>query len=235
MIYACSDLHGYPMDEFLRLLDKAGFSNSDYLFVLGDVIDRNGDGGIAMLQWMMLQPNVQMLLGNHEAMLLSCNFLFDEVTDANLARLSALQINMLNDWLFNGAKPTLDSLYSLRKKDPEALADILDYIQDAPLYDMVTAGSRDFLLVHAGLGHFDKKKPLSSYSSGDLIWYRPSPDERFFDDVFTILGHTPTAFYGHPGQMFQTPTWADIDVGAGGGQPPMLLRLDDMQPFYARE
>ena len=48
MIYVSSDLHGYPLSGFQKLLSRAGFSDSDYLFVLGDVIDRNGDGGIGL-------------------------------------------------------------------------------------------------------------------------------------------------------------------------------------------
>ena len=88
MTYATSDLHGYPLDSFLRLLEKAGFSDSDVLYVLGDVIDRNGDGGIAMLRWMMSRPNVEFILGNHEAMMLSCTFLFEEITDENVDRLT---------------------------------------------------------------------------------------------------------------------------------------------------
>lgn len=232
MIYATSDLHGYSLPDFLRLLDRAHFSNSDFLFVLGDVVDRNGDGGIAMLEWMMLQPNVQLILGNHEAMLLSCDFLFQEITEDLVSRLNLDQISLMMNWMQNGAEPTLNALHTLRRRDPEALFDLLDYLKDAPLYDMVTAGGRDFLLVHSGLGHFRKDKPLSDYEAHDLLWHRPTPDERYFDDVMTILGHTPTAFYGTPNRMFQTPTWVDIDTGAGSGYPPMLLRLDDLQPFY---
>ena len=41
--YAVSDLHGYPVEKFKALLDKAGFTNEDTLFILGDVIDRNGE------------------------------------------------------------------------------------------------------------------------------------------------------------------------------------------------
>lgn len=40
MIYVISDLHGYPFVTFLELLNKANFSSDDYLFILGDVIDR---------------------------------------------------------------------------------------------------------------------------------------------------------------------------------------------------
>ena len=61
MIFVTSDIHGYPLDSFLGLLEKAGFSESDQLYVIGDVIDRNGDGGVAMLRWMMQQENVQVL------------------------------------------------------------------------------------------------------------------------------------------------------------------------------
>ena len=46
--YAISDLHGYPVDKFKALLDKANFSDSDTLYRLGDVIDRSGDGWTIM-------------------------------------------------------------------------------------------------------------------------------------------------------------------------------------------
>ena len=81
MIYVISDLHGYPLPRFLQLLRKVDFSEDDFLFILGDVIDRNGDGGVEMLRWLLWHPNVELLLGNHEAMLLSCDFLLDEITE----------------------------------------------------------------------------------------------------------------------------------------------------------
>ncbi len=60
MVYVISDLHGYPLEEFEKLLSKAGFSDRDYCFVLGDVIDR-GDGGVELLEWLLYQPNVQLI------------------------------------------------------------------------------------------------------------------------------------------------------------------------------
>lgn len=114
MTYATSDLHGYPLDSFLRLLEKAGFSDSDVLYVLGDVIDRNGDGGIAMLRWMMSRPNVEFILGNHEAMMLSCTFLFEEITDENVDRLTSEQLQSLMVWMRNGCSCTMNSLRTLK-------------------------------------------------------------------------------------------------------------------------
>ena len=234
MIYASSDLHGYPLDSFLRLLEKAGFSDSDTLYVLGDVIDRNGDGGVAMLRWMMRRPNVEFILGNHEAMLLSCSFLFDEITDENVNRLDTRRMRLLLQWMQNGSQPTMNSLRALRTENPEELNDLLDYLRDAPLYAAVTAGEKDFLLVHSGWGGFSPEKKLTEYTPDELLWHRPDTEESFFPDVMTVLGHTPVGYrFGKKGKMFRTDTWIDIDTGAAGGGSPMLLRLDDLKEFYA--
>lgn len=80
MTYVISDLHGYPLEKLKKLLKKANFSSDDFLYILGDIIDRNGDGGVGILLWLLEQVNVQLILGNHETMLLSCDFVFDEIT-----------------------------------------------------------------------------------------------------------------------------------------------------------
>lgn len=234
MIYATSDLHGYHLDSFLRLLESAGFGDQDTLYVLGDVIDRNGDGGIAMLRWMMDQPNVKMILGNHEAMLLSCDFLFTEITEENTDHLSLDQMNLLLQWMRNGSAPTMKSLRELSRKSLEALNDLLDYLRDAPLYAAVTAGGKNFILVHSGLGNISPEKKLSDYTPDELLWTRPFPEEQYFSDKITVLGHTPTGYmFGEKGKMFRTETWIDIDTGAARGGAPMLLRLDDLKEFYS--
>lgn len=51
--YVCSDLHGYPLKKFRSFLNRVGFRHDDFLFVLGDVIDRGSDG-IKILKWLML-------------------------------------------------------------------------------------------------------------------------------------------------------------------------------------
>ena len=233
MIYTTSDIHGYPLDAFRRLLDKAGFSDSDFLYVLGDVIDRNGDGGIDMLLWMMDQPNIEMILGNHEAMLLSCSFLFEEITAQNIDSLNPQRMRLLNQWMINGAQPTMTALRALKYKNEAALNDILDYLRDAPLYSAVSAGDHDCLLVHSGFGNYTHEKKLSQYTADELLWHRPSPDQDFYPEFITILGHTPTGYiFGEKGKMYCAKTWIDIDTGAGNGGDPMLLRLEDLKAFY---
>lgn len=235
MFFVTSDLHGYPLEQFRKLLDAAGFGEDDELYVLGDVIDRHGDGGVKTLLWMMEQPNVTLIKGNHEAMLLSCDFLFDTVTDESLEQLDRDQMEGLSRWLFNGAKPTLDSLSTLNATFPEQLADLLDYLREAPLYAAVSAGERDFILTHAGLGSFRPGRKLSQYAEHDLLWHRPDAGDRYFPDVTVVFGHTPTQLLegGQEGRMLRTDTWIDVDTGAAGGGAPMVLRLDDLTAFYA--
>lgn len=233
MTYVISDLHGYPLEKFKKLLEIAEFSDNDFLYILGDVIDRNGDGGVEMLCWLMEKPNVQLILGNHEAMLLSCEFVFEEITDNSINAMTGDKLSLLNHYMFNGGDVTLSALKALKMKSPEAISDILDYLHDAPLYEAITVGKNDFLLVHAGLGDFSPDKKISDYSSHDLIWSRPRLDEEYYDDIITVLGHTPTMHYGtmYKGKIIKTKTWINIDVGAGFGQEPLLLRLDDFKEF----
>lgn len=123
MIYAISDLHGYPHDSFIDLLNRAGFSKDDFLYILGDVVDRNGDGGVETLQWLMYQTNVQLLMGNHEAMLLVCSFVFDKITNESIDALTAEKIDMLTRYQLDGGDATLKAMQKLPKDTQQ---DILD-------------------------------------------------------------------------------------------------------------
>ena len=101
MVYVTSDLHGYPPEKFKKLLEKAGFSASDFLVILGDVIDR-GEYGAELLSWIIEQDNVELILGNHEIMLLNCEFLFSEVTDDSVDGISEADIKAFKNWQQNG-------------------------------------------------------------------------------------------------------------------------------------
>ena len=230
MIYVISDLHGYPHEKFLALLEQAGFGDADFLYILGDVVDRNGDGGVQTLRWLLDQPNVQLILGNHEAMLISCGFLFREITEENLETLTKEQLELWNTYLMNGGEVTLKAMRSL---PAEVRQDIFDYLKDAPLYEAVTAGGRDYLLVQSGIEHFEPEKKLPSYAPDDFLWVHPKITDTYFSDIVTVFGHTPTISYGEGlnGRILKTGTWIDIDVGASYGNEPVLLRLDDMKEF----
>lgn len=233
MIYVTSDLHGIHPDKFQDFLDRCGFTDGDFLFILGDVIDR-GEHGIPLLLWLTQQSNMQLILGNHEAFLLGCQFLFDEVTEETQEVLGEEELRMLKNWLRNGGSPTILGLQSLFNRDPESVYGIVDYLKDAPLWEQAEAGGRNFILVHGGLGNFHPDKSMDSYTPHDLLWERPDISCRYYSDTTVIFGHTPTEFYGpeYKGRALHTDSWICIDTGAACGGSPMLLRLDDMREFY---
>lgn len=232
MTYVVSDLHGTVLQQFRDLLAQAGFSDEDVLYVLGDTIDRGTDG-VALLLWMMEQPNVFHLLGNHEAMLLAVSeTMFKDCGDVELEDLLDGQMDILSTMLVNGAQPTLTALRELFRKSPEQVEDLLDYLQEMPLYDSVEVNGITYLLVHAGLGNFAADKKLSVYTTDELLWHRPKLEEVYplGDDVMVLFGHTPTSYYGTAGEIVKTDTWCCIDTSEVG---PTLLRLDDWLIFGA--
>lgn len=231
MTYVVSDLHGYSLDRFQRVLDKIGFSADDKLYVLGDCIDRGNDG-IKIIRFLMTKPNIKLLRGNHEQMLLDNRFIFE--TEKVLTALDLVGEERKNYcmWMSNGGCITIESM---RQYTTSQTKYILNYINKTLLYKEISVGGKKYILVHSGLGNFEKSKQLSEYSSEDLLWTRPTLDTKYYDDgTIVVFGHTPTVMYGEnfKGKIVITKTWIDIDVGAGMGLSPVLLRLDDMSEFY---
>lgn len=229
MIYVTSDIHGYPFEKFRKMLESVNFSADDFLYVLGDVIDR-GDDGVKILRWLMLQPNAQLVLGNHEAMMLASRFIFDEITEKSIEDLTGSKLDAYSNWIANGGQKTVDALKIMRGSELEY---IFEYLEEAPLIETVSVNGRDFILTHSGLGNFRKDKKLNEYTPHELLWNRPDINTKYFDGVTAVFGHTPTVCYGeeYKGKAVFTDTWVNIDTGAAMGMSPMLLRLDDMKEF----
>lgn len=58
------------------------------------------------------------------------------------------------------------------------------------------------------------------------------------DDTYPYLSRTETCLKvkkgkKYTGKILKTKIWIDIDVDVAYGQKPVLLRLDDLQEFYA--
>lgn len=68
MNYVTSDLHGED-EKFEKLLQLISFSSNDKMFVIGDVVDRWKEPIKPLLKLMRME-NVQLILGNHEEMML---------------------------------------------------------------------------------------------------------------------------------------------------------------------
>lgn len=229
MLYAISDLHG-RFDKYETMLQKIGFSDSDTLYVLGDVIDRGPDG-LAILQDMMLRPNVLPLLGNHEFTAAFCiPWLTRTITEESLARLTDTQLAAFNDWLSNGGEPTLRALRALSGEERQ---EILDYLMEMELYAEVTAGGRAFLLCHSLPEQYAPGRPLEDYDIEEFLFGRPGRDAPQDPDRLIVFGHTPTPLLGGQSGIWRKGNLFDIDCGCSfrGGQLGCLC-LDTLEEFY---
>lgn len=230
-IYVTSDLHGYPLKKIRNKLEEIEFGSNDYLYILGDCIDRGTDG-LDIIRWVMSQSNVTMLLGNHEAMLLDNQFLFDGDSTPAVLDLKGEQRNSYCVWTSNGGYATIDSM---QRFSDSQIKHIFRFLEKAPLYKEIEVNEKKFILTHSGLGSFALDKPLHEYSRFDLVWTRPTLNTSYYEDGRKVIfGHSPTVLFGSEfrGKPIFTDTWINIDVGAGIGLQPLILRLDDMKRFY---
>lgn len=214
MVYCMSDLHG-ERAFFLRMLEQIHFSETDHLYILGDVIDRGPDGVELLLQ-IMEAPNMTMLLGNHEHMCL-CTLGPRNVVGAREL------------WKQNGGQSTYREL--LYHRTPPERDRILQYLSQLPDHLECMLGGQKFHLVHGCPGN----------DLDTRVWGRVEPDSVSpYLDTVCIVGHTPTPFLtGRMNEDFSI--WhgtgiIDIDCGCGhlraGHRRLACLRLDDMAEFY---
>lgn len=231
--YVISDIHG-QYEMFVELLEKIKLKSTDVLYVLGDVLDR-GPHPIKTLRLLMEMPNAICILGNHELMALEClEFLMQEITDESIKQLDEKILDNLLTWQFNGSQTTIDEFSDL---DFEEKQEVINFIKDFLIYEEVSAGDKEYLLVHAGLGNYSPEKDLEDYSLHDLIWMRADYDVKYFEDVYVVTGHTPTQTIednSRPGFIYRKNNHVAIDCGANypGGRLAALC-LETGEEFYS--
>lgn len=238
MIYVLSDIHGQKrrFDSILRQID---LQPEDTLYVLGDVIDRNPDG-IRILRQLMGMPNVKMLLGNHEHMMLDALYYPHDSSEINREQ-------RMNRWYRNGGKVTHDYLKRIRKS---LRTEIFEYLDKLPLNEEVTVNGKRFILVHAAPASlFEEYRSFTDYTSEKMfaLWYRFNEFDSEPCDGTVIFGHTTTHHFqqGEPLSIWHGPGLICIDCGSSTPEwdnPSSMrkgrlacLRLDDMKEFYSEE
>lgn len=178
--YVLSDVHG-QYNAYKKILEKIHFAETDFLYVLGDVIDR-GPEGIRLIQDIMGRENVELLLGNHECMLLNAlRYLRQreagEVHDEDYDGFTPYEL-----WLHpsNGGEGTCLELLSMPKEEQEAIE---DYLKSLYLIKRVKVGETSYHLSHS----YSLKKRF-----GKSVKYKGTPpkqvEEIVWESVFDKRG-----------------------------------------------
>lgn len=192
MRYMISDIHGC-YEEYRKLLDEIQFSDEDELYILGDAMDR-GPEPIKVIQDIMARPNTVYIIGNHDyTMFYVMKKLTVEVTEGNYANhLSSDDLMVYSLWIQDGGDITSRQFAALSREEQQ---DILKYLENASLYEVLEDEGRRFVLVHSGIDGFSEDKELDEYDFLDFISARPDYDKRYYQDkdTYVVTGHTPTA------------------------------------------
>ena len=228
MNYVISDIHGH-FDKYKEMLEKINFNDGDILYILGDVVDR-GENGIKVLQDMMMRSNVIPVLGNHEYMaMVSLSWMMKEVTEDTLEEFDLDRMQSLSEWMLVGGKETMAEFQKLCIEDRE---DILEYLTEFSLYEVVHAGGETFILVHAGLDNFRSDRDLYDYDPSELIFRKPDYTKEYFPDKYLVTGHTPTRTIHDRDEIFVKNRHIVIDCGCEFGGKLGCVCLDTMEQFY---
>lgn len=221
MTYIMSDIHG-NIDRFNSVMKQIKLEPTDTLYILGDVVDRY-KYGIKILMLIKKMPNVKMLLGNHEYMML-------DALDSN-----NISASKLYQWYRNGGECTHEYLKHIRKETRRA---IFDYLKALPLNYEIEVGGKQYKLVHAspvenfhthGKGHYDNVREFA-------VWERWNERHRVPSGFTLVFGHTPTCYFqqGEPIRIWRGDDAIGIDCACGYYDGRLgCLRLDDMQEFYS--
>ena len=199
------------------------------------MVDR-GPEPIKVLRYMMTRRNIVPIMGNHEVM--ACEglkMLLGDITADITKKLKPDELEMMSAWIKIGANSTIGRFAALSRDER---TEILEYISGFAPYKKVSAGGKDFLLVHAAINGFAPDKPLDEYTVDELVWERIDYFFPYFDDIYTISGHTPTQSIPEnprPGYIFRANNHIAIDCGAYRSDGRLAaICLDAEEEFYSR-
>lgn len=188
-ILAISDIHADYV-SLNELLQKVNFNSQDYLFILGDIVEK-GKNSLETLRYVMnlaKQPNVFVLMGNCDYIPVSLHnnghypvreyFMTHYYTFINeMCRNQNIEIHLGDDF-----KPVIEKLY-------EVYHDELTFIENLPQV-IVT---EEFIFAHGGIDpelredYLDPKEVMK--------WDNFIDSTDFTFDKYLVVGHTPTINY----------------------------------------
>lgn len=225
-----SDIHGNQA-RFENVMQKIKLQPEDTLYILGDVVDRFPDG-IRILRQIMKMPNVKMLLGNHEYMMLEA--LYNPIQKRDWDNEDYVRHNNLNRWYYNGGDVTHNYLKHIRKSIRQ---EVFEFLSNLPLNIPVEVNGQKFLLIHGGVAdNFEQNNYRFDDKTTYAVWSRDSRYEAIPDDTILIFGHTPTDHFQRkrPMEMWQYGNYIGIDCGSGYADGRLCcIRLEDMEEFYS--
>ena len=227
MTYVVSNLHG-DNTGFQKLLQTIKFKDSDVLYVLGDSVDF-GEESMELVGDLSVRYNVYPIVGEHDYTAVKMLSGFEKMLKSGETPDKKF-IAKMTEWAQDGGQVTLEAFRTL---DAEMREGIIDYLSDMTLYEEVTAGGKDYILVHAGIAGYKDGIDLDSLKPEAFFTEALDLTKKYFDDKTVVVGHNPTTEdNGGNGKIFYGNGSINIDCGEARGGTVACLRLDDLKEYY---
>ncbi len=227
MTYVTSNLHGCYA-EFKKLLELISFKKTDYMYVLGDIVDY-GEQSMELLGDLSVRYNIFCIVGEHDFTALRMLSGFEKMLKSGVDPDKKF-ISEMTEWVKNGGQSTFDSFRTL---DDEMKEGILDYLSDMSLYEEVEAGGQKYLLLHAGIKDYRTGQDLELLGPESFISEPLDLGRKYFDDMTVIVGHTPTTEEnGGDGRIYFGNGSVDVDCGLMRGGRLGCLCLENGKEYY---
>ena len=240
-IYVLSDIHGH-YDTFLKMLDEIGFSNRDFMYVLGDVIDRGPDG-IQLISDIMERSNMELFLGNHELMMLN-TIEYLRKKEQGLIREDPAdeRLTPYELWIHsaNGGLATYKNFYRMSRKKQD---DMEKYLRSLRLIRRLKFGDKTYHLSHSfslqkEFGEELYFKQANKLQAEKIVWEslfdkygdpeaKGQPKPFAYPNDIYIMGHVFTQRFNHKddegkGLIFKSDNYrgykvVDLDCGMALG------------------
>ena len=192
--FVLSDIHGH-YETFLKMLDLIGFRDKDFLYVVGDVVDR-GEDGIELIHDIMKRKNVELFLGNHELMMLNA-IVYERKKSRGLIRENPFDEHLTPYELWthpaNGGDETYRDFYALSRSEQN---EIEEYLRSLRLIKRVKIGKKTFHISHSyslnyRFGQEVFYSEISDREAESIVW------ESLFDRPADAVGPEGAKLFGY--------------------------------------
>ena len=211
------------LEKLQALLSKIRFSDSDTLYLIGNLVDFGPDP-VGLVEELSYRANVYPVAGERDYLAARLLSGFEKM-NAGTAPAPDFMEEMGN-WVRDGGMPTMEGYRAL---DADGREGILDYLCEMPLFEEVTLQGKTYVLVYAGIAGFENGDDPADFLPDDFFSEPRSKNQKLMDNATVIVGGVPT----ESGKIERGAGSIYLDCGAKDGGALAALCLETGEEFYA--
>ena len=220
MLYIMSDIHA-SANAYFEMKNRIGLRANDMLIIIGDVLDgncRNPEEGLKILDDIMLNDNIQLILGDHEYAHIMYHVTEDDEEVHELWEKQICNPNFQGQFLLQ---------YMMEHLTERERKRYIDFLISCEMSELINIGKRYFYLIH-GSPIVCRKGDIYSWQREiaitpiDLdknyfmaISHDPDiqlPEDLTNKNLITISGHVHTKYYFEQYPFLMQNQYKDISL-----------------------